>query len=101
MAKRATLSGIAKTLKTPSRKKTVVEERMKVTLTMDAKMFANLERAVLKMKNLYTQRRGQINKSLLVELALANALEDLIKQGKDSQLYKDTETRITLNTDLF
>ena len=52
MGKRASLSGLAKTLKDTERRKPINTERHKVTFTIPSDLVVSLERGVLKMRDL-------------------------------------------------
>ena len=80
------------TSKPASQKKAEDEEpaqKVKATFYLDSKAVEALEDGWIELRKLADKRsRGQISKSLIVELALQMALEDLEKRGADSSLAK-------------
>ena len=64
-------------------------EKVKATYYLDAEVVEALEEGWMELRKLADKKdRGQISKSLIVELALQLALEDLEKRGADSSLAK-------------
>ena len=64
-------------------------EKVKATYYLDAEVVEALEEGWMELRKLADKKsRGQISKSLIVELALQMALEDLRKKGSDSLLAK-------------
>ena len=62
-------------------------EKVKATYYLDAEVIEALEEGWMELRKLADKKsRGQISKSLMVELALQMALEDLQKKGSDSLL---------------
>ena len=62
---------------------------MKATFYLDSKAVEALEDGWMELRKLADKRsRGRISKSLMVEMALQMALEDLRKKGSDSLLAK-------------
>ena len=80
------------TSKPVSQKKAQAEEpaeKVKATFYLDSKAVESLEDGWMELRKLADKKsRGQISKSLMVELALQMALEDLRKKGSDSLLAK-------------
>ena len=80
------------TSKPASQKKAEAEEpaeKVKATFYLDSKAVEALEDGWMELRKLADKRsRGRISKSLMVELALQLALEDLQKKGSDSLLAK-------------
>jgi len=80
------------TSKPVSQKKAQAEEpaeKVKATFYLDSKAVESLENGWMELRKLADKKaRGQISKSLIVELALQMALEDLRKKGSDSLLAK-------------
>ena len=78
------------TSKPVSQKKAQAEEpaeKVKATFYLDSKAVESLEGGWMELRKLADKKsRGQISKSLMVELALQMALEDLQKKGADSLL---------------
>jgi hypothetical protein len=78
------------TSKPVSQKKAQAEEpaeKVKATFYLDSKAVESLENGWMELRKLADKKsRGQISKSLMVELALQMALEDLQKKGADSLL---------------
>ena len=63
--------------------------KAKATFYLDAEIVEALETGWMELRKLADKKdRGQISKSLIVELALKMALEDLEKKGSDSLLAK-------------
>ena len=63
--------------------------KMKATFYLDAEIVEALETGWMELRKLADKKdRGQISKSLIVELALKLALEDLEKRGAESSLAK-------------
>ena len=79
-----------RTSKPVSQKKALAEEpaeKVKATFYLDSKAVESLEGGWMELRKLADKKsRGQISKSLMVELALQMALEDLQKKGSDSLL---------------
>ena len=64
-------------------------EKVKATFYLDSKAVESLEDGWMELRKLADKKgRGRISKSLIVELALQMALEDLRKKGSDSLLAK-------------
>ena len=64
-------------------------EKVKATYYLDTEVVEALEEGWMELRKLADKKdRGQISKSLIVELALQLALEDLEKRGADSSLAK-------------
>ena len=64
-------------------------EKIKATYYLDAEVVEALEEGWMELRRLADKKdRGQISKSLIVELALQLALDDLEKRGADSSLAK-------------
>jgi len=62
---------------------------VKATYYLDAEVVEALEEGWMELRKLADKKdRGQISKSLIVELALQLALDDLEKRGADSSLAK-------------
>ena len=80
------------TSKPVSQKKALAEEpaeKVKATFYLDSKAVESLEDGWMELRKLADKKgRGRISKSLIVELALQMALEDLRKKGSDSLLAK-------------
>ena len=78
------------TSKPVSQKKAQAEEpaeKVKATFYLDSKAVESLEGGWMELRKLADKKsRGQISKSLIVELALKLALGDLEKKGADSSL---------------
>ena len=78
------------TSKPVSQKKAEAEEpaeKVKATFYLDAQAVEALEAGWMELRKLADKKdRSQISKSLIVELALKLALEDLEKKGADSSL---------------
>ena len=63
--------------------------KVKATFYLDSKAVESLEDGWMELRKLADKKsRGRISKSLMVELALQLALEDLRKKGSDSLLAK-------------
>ena len=63
--------------------------KVKATFYLDSKAVESLEDGWMELRKLADKKsRGRISKSLMVELALQMALEDLRKKGSDSLLAK-------------
>ena len=81
-----------RTSKPVSQKKALAEEpaeKVKATFYLDSKAVESLEDGWMELRKLADKKgRGRISKSLIVELALHMALEDLRKKGSDSLLAK-------------
>ena len=81
-----------RTSKPVSQKKAQAEEpaeKVKATFYLDSKAVEALEDGWMELRKLADKRsRGRISKSLMVEMALQMALEDLRKKGSDSLLAK-------------
>ena len=81
-----------RTSKPVSQKKALAEEpaeKVKATFYLDSKAVESLEDGWMELRKLADKKgRGRISKSLIVELALDMALEDLRKKGSDSLLAK-------------
>lgn len=81
-----------RTSKPVSQKKALAEEpaeKVKATFYLDSKAVESLEDGWMELRKLADKKgRGRISKSLIVELALQMALEDLRKKGSDSLLAK-------------
>jgi hypothetical protein len=79
-----------RTSKPVSQKKALAEEpaeKVKATFYLDSKAVESLEDGWMELRKLADKKgRGRISKSLIVELALQMALEDLQKKGSDSLL---------------
>ena len=79
-----------RTSKPVSQKKALAEEpaeKVKATFYLDSKAVESLEDGWMELRKLADKKdRSQISKSLIVELALKLALEDLEKKGADSSL---------------
>jgi len=80
------------TSKPVSQKKALAEEpaeKVKATFYLDAEVVEALEEGWMELRKLADKKdRGQISKSLIVELALKLALEELEKRGAESSLAK-------------
>ena len=80
------------TCKTVGQKKPEAQEpaeKVKATYYLDAEVVEALEEGWMELRKLADKKsRGQISKSLIVELALQLALDDLEKRGADSSLAK-------------
>ena len=64
-------------------------EKIKATYYLDAEVVEALEEGWMELRKLADKKdRGQISKSLIVELALKLALEELEKRGAESSLAK-------------
>lgn len=64
-------------------------EKVKATYYLDTELVEALEDGWMELRRLADKKdRGQISKSLIVELALQLALEDLEKRGTESSLAK-------------
>ena len=64
-------------------------EKVKATYYLDAEVVEALEEGWMELRKLADKKdRGRISKSLIVELALQLALDDLEKRGADSSLAK-------------
>jgi hypothetical protein len=64
-------------------------EKVKATFYLDSKAVEALEDGWMELRKLADKRsRGRISKSLMAEMALQMALEDLRKKGSDSLLAK-------------
>lgn len=64
-------------------------EKVKATFYLDTEIVETLEEGWMELRKLADKKdRGQISKSLIVELALKLALEDLEKRGAESSLAK-------------
>jgi uncharacterized protein (DUF4415 family) len=64
-------------------------EKVKATYYLDAEVVEALEEGWMELRKLADKKdRGQISKSLIVELALQIALEELEKTGQNSRLAK-------------
>ena len=69
-------------------------EKVKATFYLDAKTVEALEDGWIELRRLADKKnRGQISKSLIVELALDMALEELKKKGSESSLFKRSQRR--------
>ena len=81
-----------RTSKPVSQKKALAEEpaeKVKATFYLDSKAVESMEDGWMELRKLADKKgRGRISKSLIVELALQMALEDLRKKGSDSLLAK-------------
>ncbi len=81
-----------RTSKPVGQKKALAEEpaeKVKATFYLDSKAVESLEDGWMELRKLADKKgRGRISKSLIVELALQMALEDLRKKGSDSLLAK-------------
>ena len=81
-----------RTSKPVSQKKALAEEpaeKVKATFYLDSKAVESLEDGWMELRKLADKKgRGRISKSLIVELALQLALDDLEKRGADSSLAK-------------
>jgi hypothetical protein len=99
MVTKASLAVLARDLAQPEIQKSINTAKTKVTFMLPNNLVSSLERCVMKMKDSNSKKRGKINKSLLVELAIKAALTDFNKRGKESQIYVNTDSRISVNTD--
>lgn len=103
MAKKARLSKMAKDLKTETqedRNADLQQSKIKATYTLSAELLTSLESGQAKMRGLVKPKiRGKINRSLIVELALKTALNELSTHGIESQIYRNTETYLSGVTD--
>ena len=67
-------------------------EKIKATYYLDAEVVEALEEGWMELRRLADKKdRGQISKSLIVELALDMALEELEKRGSESSLCKKSQ----------
>lgn len=73
---------------------TAPAEKVKATFYLDAKTVEALEDGWIQLRKL-ADNRGRISKSLIVELALDMALEELEKRGSESSLYKKAFLMVT------
>lgn len=69
---------------------TAPTEKVKATFYLDAKIVEALEDGWIQLRKL-ADNRGRISKSLIVELALDMALEELKKKGSESSLCKRSQ----------
>ncbi len=69
---------------------TAPAEKVKATFYLDAKIVEALEDGWIQLRKL-ADNRGRISKSLIVELALDMALEELKKKGSESSLCKRSQ----------
>ena len=69
---------------------TAPAEKVKATFYLDAKTVEALEDGWIQLRKL-ADNRGRISKSLIVELALDMALEELEKRGSESSLCKKSQ----------
>ena len=80
------------TSKPVSQKKAQAEEpaeKVKATFYLDSKAVESLEGGWMELRKLADKKsRGQISKSLIVELAVQIALEELKSKGSSSQIAK-------------
>ena len=80
------------TSKPVSQKKAQAEEpaeKVKATFYLDSKAVESLEGGWMELRKMADKKnRSRISKSLMIELALQMALEDLQKKGSDSLLAK-------------
>jgi len=88
-----------RTSKPVSQKKALAEEpaeKVKATFYLDSKAVESLEDGWMELRKLADKKgRGRISKSLIVELALDMALEELEKRGSESSLYKKAFLMVT------
>ena len=81
-----------RTSKPVSQKKALAEEpaeKVKATFYLDSKAVEALEDGWMELRKMADKKnRSRISKSLMIELALQMALEDLQKKGSDSLLAK-------------
>ena len=64
-------------------------EKVKATFYLDAEIVEALEEGWMELRKLADKKdRGQISKSLIVELALQLALEEMEKTGRNSRIAK-------------
>ena len=97
MAK-ASLAKMAKQLAKTESCKDAFTNRIKVTLTISGDVLALLEKNQAKIRSMIDPRfRNQVNKSLLMELAVKAAIEEFEDKETASQLYVDTETQLASN----
>jgi hypothetical protein len=96
---KASLSSMAKDLAKPEIQKPINTVKTKVTFMIPNNLLVSLERCVMKMKDMNAKKRGKINKSFITEIALKAAIADFNKNGKESQLYRNTETQLSRYTD--
>lgn len=72
------------------------KSKIKTTYALPADLLASLERGQTELRTMVKPKvRGQINRSLLVELAVKVALNDLSINGKESQIYRHTESYLS------
>ena len=69
---------------------TAPTEKVKATFYLDVKIVEALEDGWIQLRKL-ADNRGRISKSLIVELALDMALEELKKKGSESSLCKRSQ----------
>jgi len=69
---------------------TAPTEKVKATFYLDAEVVEALEEGWMELRKL-ADNRGRISKSLIVELALDMALEELKKKGSESSLCKRSQ----------
>lgn len=74
----------------------IQKTKVKATYTLPADLLASLETGKIKLRTMVDPKtRGLINRSLLVELAVRAALNDLAANGKESQIYRDAEHHLS------
>jgi hypothetical protein len=99
MSKKARLSKMAQDLKPETQNDINTElqqTKVKATYTLSADLLASLETGQTKLRTMVKPKiRGQINRSLLVELAVKAALIDLTTNGTESQIYRHTENHLS------
>jgi len=74
------------------------KRKVKATFLLPQDTTESIDEAVLKLRKI-AGRRGEITKSLIVQLALNIAVSDLIDRGEESQLARDAEIFLSVNTE--
>jgi hypothetical protein len=102
MPKKARMSQMAEVLlpsRKPARQKAVIT-KTKVTYIISSDVLALLEEGQAKLRKMVDfKKRAKISRSLLVELALKAVFNDVLINGPDSQLYRDTESHLAGDTE--
>ena len=80
-----------KTGKTAYHKTVKPEDKAKATFYLSQPALENLEEAWYRLRKLAKNNRSKVSKSLIVELAVRTALEDLEEKGDKSRLAQEME----------
>ena len=99
MAVKTSMKSLAGDLVKTTKRKPRPTVKNRVTIMLSSQTISALERCVMNMKDANNKKRGQINKSLVVELAVTAAITEYNKIGKASQIYINTHNHINANNE--